>query len=59
MRDDVYDAATGRIDMARLKPLGRLAGQQYAHIHDIFEMKRPDADKGPSTSLGPSAARST
>ena len=42
VRDDVYDAATGRIDMARLKPVGRLAGHQYAHIHDIFEMKRPN-----------------
>jgi len=42
VRDDVYDAATGRIDIARLKPVGRLAGHQYAHIHDIFEMKRPN-----------------
>jgi flavin reductase (DIM6/NTAB) family NADH-FMN oxidoreductase RutF len=42
VRDDVYDAASGRIDVARLKPIGRLAGHQYAHIHDIFEMKRPN-----------------
>jgi flavin reductase (DIM6/NTAB) family NADH-FMN oxidoreductase RutF len=42
VRDDVYDAATGRIDVGRLKPVGRLAGHQYAHIHDIFEMKRPN-----------------
>ena len=42
VRDDVYDAATGRIDIARLKPVGRLAGHQYAHIHEIFEMKRPN-----------------
>ena len=41
LRDDVYDAKTGRIDMRRLRPVGRLAGNQYAHIHDIFEMKRP------------------
>jgi flavin reductase (DIM6/NTAB) family NADH-FMN oxidoreductase RutF len=41
VRDDVYEATTGRIDMARLKPVGRLAGHQYAHIHDIFQMKRP------------------
>ena len=34
-------AATGRIDMARLKPVGRLAGHAYTHVHDIFEMKRP------------------
>lgn len=42
VRDDVYDAASGRIDMARLKPVGRLAGQQYTHVHDIFQMKRPN-----------------
>jgi hypothetical protein len=28
--------------MARLKPVGRLAGQQYTHVHDIFQMKRPN-----------------
>ena len=43
VRDDVYDAATGRIDMRRLRPVGRLAGHQYTHVHDIFEMKRPAA----------------
>lgn len=44
VRDDVYDAATGRIDMHRLRPVGRLAGHLYTHVHDIFEMKRPAAD---------------
>lgn len=42
VRDDLYDRATGRIDMHRLQPVGRLAGNLYSHIHDIFEMKRPD-----------------
>jgi flavin reductase (DIM6/NTAB) family NADH-FMN oxidoreductase RutF len=42
VRDDVYDPATGRIVMARLRPVGRLAGNQYSHVHDIFEMKRPN-----------------
>jgi len=41
VRDDVFDAKTGRIDMHKLRPLGRLAGNLYSHIHDIFEMKRP------------------
>ena len=41
IRDDVYDAATGRIDLHRLRPVGRLAGNMYTHVHDIFEMKRP------------------
>jgi len=44
VRDDLYDAATGRIDMHRLHPVGRLAGNLYSHIHDIFEMKRPVAN---------------
>jgi len=44
VRDDVYDAATGRIDIHRLRPVGRLAGHQYTHVHDIFEMKRPVAN---------------
>lgn len=41
LRDDLYDPATGRVDMRRLKPLGRLAGEMYAHTHDLFEMQRP------------------
>ena len=44
LRDDVYDPATGRLDMHRLKPVGRLAGQLYTHVHEIFEMKRPSVD---------------
>jgi hypothetical protein len=27
--------------MHRLRPIGRLAGNLYSHIHEIFEMKRP------------------
>lgn len=44
VRDGLYDAATGRIDLHRLHPVGRLAGNLYAHVHDIFEMKRPSAN---------------
>ena len=44
VRDDIYDSATGRVDTAKLRPIGRLAGNQYSHIHDIFEMKLPVAD---------------
>ncbi|MBI2215839.1 MAG: flavin reductase family protein [Candidatus Rokubacteria bacterium] len=42
IRDDVYDSATGRVDLHRLKPVGRLAGEMYTHVHDIFTMKRPN-----------------
>lgn len=41
IRDDLYNPATGRIDMQKLHPVGRLAGNLYTHVHDIFEMKRP------------------
>ena len=41
IREDLYDPNTGRIDMQRLHPVGRLAGNLYTHVHDIFEMKRP------------------
>jgi flavin reductase (DIM6/NTAB) family NADH-FMN oxidoreductase RutF len=41
IRDDLYNPNTGRIDMQRLHPVGRLAGNLYSHVHDIFEMKRP------------------
>ena len=44
VRDEVYDPATGRLDMHKLQPVGRLAGQLYTHVHEIFEMKRPSAD---------------
>jgi flavin reductase (DIM6/NTAB) family NADH-FMN oxidoreductase RutF len=44
VRDDVFDPATGRLDMRRLQPVGRLAGHLYTHVHDIFEMKRPAVD---------------
>jgi flavin reductase (DIM6/NTAB) family NADH-FMN oxidoreductase RutF len=41
IRDDLYNPNTGRIDMYTLHPVGRLAGELYTHVHDIFEMKRP------------------
>jgi len=42
VRDDLYD--DGRIDAARLRPLGRLAGNQYSKPGEIFEMIRPKYD---------------
>jgi flavin reductase (DIM6/NTAB) family NADH-FMN oxidoreductase RutF len=47
LRDDLYDPAKGRVDMRRLKPIGRLAGEMYTHVHDLFEMKRPDVKTAP------------
>lgn len=42
VRDDLYDARTGRIDVGGLRPVGRLAGHMYSRTHDLFEMKRPN-----------------
>ena len=42
IRDTLYDASTGRIDVAALHPVGRLAGHMYSRTHDVFEMKRPN-----------------
>lgn len=39
VRDDLHD--NGRIDQSRLRPLGRLAGNQYSRPGEIFEMLRP------------------
>ena len=30
--------------MDRLRPVGRLCGNLYTHVHAIFEMKRPGAN---------------
>ncbi len=38
IRDDLYDH--GRILLDRLKPIGRLAGNFYTRVTDIFEMAR-------------------
>ena len=32
-----------RIDLAALRPIGRLAGDAYARMTDVFHMKRPPA----------------
>ena len=43
----------GRIDPARLRPLGRLAGSGFSRLGELFSMSRPtykgllDADEGP------------
>ena len=41
----VYDFRTGRIDISRWCSVGRLAANEYAHVHDRFEMKCPNEYK--------------
>jgi flavin reductase (DIM6/NTAB) family NADH-FMN oxidoreductase RutF len=38
---------TDKIDLARLKPVGRLAGSAYCRVTDIFEMVRPPSQVKP------------
>ncbi len=40
VNDDVL-IGEDKIDLARLKPIARLAGNAYARVTDIFEMERP------------------
>jgi flavin reductase (DIM6/NTAB) family NADH-FMN oxidoreductase RutF len=40
LRDELW--AADQINISKWKPLGRLGGQFYCKIRDIFEMKRPD-----------------
>jgi len=39
VRDDIIDGH--RINHARLKPVGRLAGNMYCNTHDAYELVRP------------------
>jgi len=36
-----------KIDLAQLKPVGRLAGAAYCRVTDIFEMQRPPSQLFP------------
>ncbi|MCB0032449.1 MAG: flavin reductase family protein [Anaerolineales bacterium] len=40
IRDDVYDAEKKYVLLDKLQPIGRLSGNGYAHINDIFELER-------------------
>jgi flavin reductase (DIM6/NTAB) family NADH-FMN oxidoreductase RutF len=31
----------GRVDVAKLKPIARLGGSDYAHVRDVFSLARP------------------
>ena len=42
IRDDLYDATTGRIDQEKLRPIARMAGHKYVRARDLFEMTRPE-----------------
>lgn len=39
VRDDLY--RDGTIDVARLRPVGRLAGNEYCRLGELFELERP------------------
>ena len=42
VRDEVL--SEGRVDIARLKPLGRLGGDGYSVVRDVVHMPRPRVD---------------
>jgi len=39
VRDDLY--RDGTLDVVRLRPVGRLAGNQYCRLGEVFELDRP------------------
>lgn len=39
IKDEFYQS--GRIDFKKMRPIGRLAGDSYCRIGDLFDMKRP------------------
>lgn len=40
VRDDILDPRTLRIDLQRYRPVGRLFGNLYCRVRDVFELKR-------------------
>lgn len=40
VREDVYHAEKGYIMLEKLRPIGRLSGNGYVHVHDVFELAR-------------------
>lgn len=41
LSDQIYDAQKGRVNIKALNPISRLAGMEYGHTTDIFEIPRP------------------
>ena len=46
VKDDVL--THGRVDIAKLRPLGRLGGDGYSVVRDVVHMPRPKAEPKPS-----------
>lgn len=40
VRDDVYHPEKGYIMLDKLRPIGRLSGNGYVHVNDVFELER-------------------
>jgi flavin reductase (DIM6/NTAB) family NADH-FMN oxidoreductase RutF len=38
----LYDG--DKVDLTKLKPIGRLAGSAYCRVTDLFEMQRPPSE---------------
>jgi flavin reductase (DIM6/NTAB) family NADH-FMN oxidoreductase RutF len=46
--DESVLVGTDKIDLARLQPVGRLAGNAYCRVTDLFEMVRPGSQIKPA-----------
>ena len=43
-RDDVL--TDGRVDIAKLRPIGRLGGDEYTVVREVFHLPRPKVERG-------------
>jgi flavin reductase (DIM6/NTAB) family NADH-FMN oxidoreductase RutF len=39
--EEVIDPESGTVDIAKLKPVGRLGGTEYCRVADVFHLERP------------------
>ncbi|KAJ3009353.1 hypothetical protein HKX48_008019 [Thoreauomyces humboldtii] len=52
IREGVWDAEKGVVDIAKLQPLGRLGGTMYARVNECFELHRPVVQAQPVAGSG-------
>jgi flavin reductase (DIM6/NTAB) family NADH-FMN oxidoreductase RutF len=45
VKDEVL--TDGRVDIAKLRPLGRLGGDEYSVVRDVIRMARPKVEPAP------------
>lgn len=47
--EGIHDASSNYIDMKAYQPIGRLTGNLYAHVNELFELIRPPSELSPKS----------